>query len=146
MFFFSFHLLRLLPARHVNTVRTGRHQNTMSVCHEVSEKVIISEPTWTQVRTPAWPEFTVFSRFNLKHKQRPTQNKTKKQSKFSNKAKDKAESTCTKYIRTQSKWNFFLEELSIQASPYGILIEDNLWGISELSLCSDSKFKSGETE
>lgn len=49
----------------------------MNVHHEVGEKVIINEPTWTQVGHTLVQGLFIFSRFNLKHKQRPTPSKKK---------------------------------------------------------------------
>lgn len=50
-------------------------QNNMNVRHEVGGEVIINEPTWTQVGHALVQRSLVFSRFNLKHKQRPTPGK-----------------------------------------------------------------------
>lgn len=50
---------------------TDWHQNTMNASHEVCEKVIINEPTWSQEGCTQVQSSLVFSRFNLKHKQRP---------------------------------------------------------------------------
>lgn len=88
-----FLLLCSLPTRHINTQGTGWHQNTVNVHHEMGENVIINEPTWTQVGHTLVRSSLVFSRFNLKHKQRPTPSKKEKKCMFSDKAsnEDKAE-------------------------------------------------------
>lgn len=89
-----FLLLRSLPARHINTRGTGWHQNTMNVRHEVGEKVIINEPTWTQVGQTLVQSSLVLSRFNLKHKQRPDPSKNKKACSSSKQWEQKQKSTC----------------------------------------------------
>lgn len=72
----------------------------MNVHLEESEKVIINEPTWTQVGHALVQSSLIFSRFNLKHKQRPTPSK---KGMFSDKASndDKAE----KYLHNTSAYN-----------------------------------------
>lgn len=64
-----------LPGTSTQGGWTGWHQNTLSEHHEVGEKVIINEPTWTQVGHTLVKSSLVFSRFNLKHKQRPDPSK-----------------------------------------------------------------------
>lgn len=74
---------------------TGRHLNIMNVRQEVGEKVIIREPTWTQVGHALVRSSLVFSRFNLKHKQRPTPSKKKACSHIKQAIGTKQKSTCT---------------------------------------------------
>lgn len=84
-----FLLLRSLPARHINTWRVGSRgweqagtripwSVLSEVCGEDKKKVIFEKPTssqkgWTHVQSSL-----VFSRFNLKHKQRPDPSLKKK--------------------------------------------------------------------
>lgn len=71
----SFPLLCSLPARHTDTQGTGWHQNNINVQSWSGWEVIVEEPTWTQVGYTLFQSSLVFSRFNLKHKQRPTPSK-----------------------------------------------------------------------
>lgn len=103
----DFFLLRSLPARHINTQGTGWHQNTINVHHEVGGEVIINEPTWTQIGHVLVQRSLVFSRFNLKHKQRPTPGKLKACSQIKQAMRTKQKSTCTIHshkIKMESKY------------------------------------------
>lgn len=119
----DFLLLCLLPARHINTREdwqgdrggevggAGQHQNTTNVRHELGEKVSINEPTWTQAGHAIVQSSHVFSRFNLKHNQRPTPSM---EGVFSGKASNEEEAE--KYQRNQSAYNqngIFFKEAEI---------------------------------